>query len=331
MIGVRLAGSDAAAAKKTSEWQLRQKPVVILPKIDHSSFCPGFQVPGDVYPAEATQAEAMSMISQTVAAFLALQTNESQSTQAAALDVLRDKLAWTRKLLAPLQEAYKWEAGNNGGNHTYAPLCPIAQKMLAGDKAEGKVDVMNAIYKDDSHEFEHTRTGYTLEADGHLAVNVSGHNDYYSGISTSCLVPAQDIACKMTAAERIAQQLKLTGNSSPNCSDVNKYVLDLATRIMQESGDVANATLARFHAKGRGIFFGEDFSPIGNIGPLFVSGTIKIEDSSKGITISSIAIKNGIDSVIFPGVHYCKFVSPARIIDYMMTDSLKKESGCLNA
>jgi len=335
MIGVRLAGSDTAAANTTSgprglAWQMKEKPVVIMPKMDHSSFCPGFQVPGDVYPPEATQEEAMTMVSESVGAFLALNTDQSSDKQAAAVSTLTEKLAWTRKLLAPLEEAYKWEAGNNGGNHTYAPLCPVAQKMLAGSAADGKVDVVGSVYKDDSHQFEHTRTGYAVEADGHLAVNVSGHNDYYSGISTGCLVPASNIACKMTAAERIAQQLKLTGNSSPNCSDVNKYVVQLAEQILSQT-EAGNNTLARFKAKGRGIMFGDDFSPFGNIGPLFVKGSIKIEDSSKGITISSIAIKNGIDSAIFPGVHYCKFVSPARIIDYMMIDSLKKKSGCLNA
>merc|ERR1711871_1258642 len=103
----------------------------------------------------------------------------------------------------------------------------------------------------------------------------------------------------------------------------------MAKEFLQSTA-VGKTTLARFMAKGRGIFFGEDFSPFGNIGPLFVKGTIKIDDSAAGITISSIAIKSGIDSWIFPGVHYCKFVSPARIIDYMMIDSLKTESGCLN-
>jgi len=202
--------------------------------------------------------------------------------------------------------------------------------MLAGDKAEGKIDIETAIYKDDSHQFEHTRTGYRVEAGGRLAVNVSGHCDYYSGIKTGCLVPAADIACKMTSAERVAQQLNLTGNNSPNCSVVNEFMLSVAKTILSKS-EVGNATLARFEAKGRGIMFGEDFSPFMNIGPLFVKGSIKIEDSDKGITVSSIAIKNSLDSAIFPGVHYCKFVSPARLIDYIMIDSLKPKSGCLNA
>jgi len=39
--------------------------------------------------------------------------------------------------VAPIEEGYKWEAGVNGGNHTYAPLCAVAQHLLAGDKVVG--------------------------------------------------------------------------------------------------------------------------------------------------------------------------------------------------
>jgi len=305
---------------------------VILPKIDHSSFCPGFQVPGDVYPAEATKAEAMPVIGKTVASFLSLHTEQDPAVQSAAVDFLAEKLVWTRKLLAPLKAAYDLEAGSNSANSSrfsYAPLCAVGQVMLAGDKAQDKVGIDLDIYKSDSHEFEHTRTTYKM-VDGRLMLNVSGHDDYYSGITSGCLVPASNVGCKMTSSDRIAQQLKIEGNSSPNCSEVNHYIVEQAMEILNLT-ETGQATLARYKARGRGIFFGDDFSPFENIGPLFVSGSIKIEDSAKGITISSIAIKNSLDSAIFPGVHYCKFVSPARVIDYMMIDSLKEKSGCLNA
>merc|ERR1711865_44388 len=331
MIGVRLKGSDSAAAKysagNSTVFQLTKKPVVILPGLDHSSFCPGFKVPGDVFTAEASKEAALTAASETIAAFLSLQTD---GVSEPALQLLADKLAWTRLLLAPLEEAYGWENGNNNGNYSDAPLCAVAQRMLAGDKGQADIDILNAIYKQDGHEFEHTRTTYVAEAGGRLGLNVSGHNDYYSGIKVGCLVPAHNVGCKMTSAERIAQQLNLTANSSPNCIDVNKHALQLATDILGKT-TTGKATLARFKAKGRGVFFADDFSPFENIGPLFIKGSIKIDDSSKGITISSIAIKNGLDSPIFAGVHYCKFVSPARLIDYMMIDSLKPASGCLNA
>merc|ERR1719353_1423595 len=136
-MGVRLAGSDSAAPSggaNASAWRLTNKAVVILPRIDHSSFCPGFQVPGDVFPAEASQKEAMAAIGASVGAFLALHTPQSAAVQAAAYDLLAEKLAWTRLLLAPLQAAYKYEAGSNdiSGNDKTAPLCPVAQKLMAG-------------------------------------------------------------------------------------------------------------------------------------------------------------------------------------------------------
>lgn len=39
--------------------QIMNKPVAIIPGIDHSDFCPGFQVPGDVYPSDVTTDQAM--------------------------------------------------------------------------------------------------------------------------------------------------------------------------------------------------------------------------------------------------------------------------------
>ena len=54
MIGVRLKGSDGAAANhsagNSTVFQLTKKPVVILPGLDHSSFCPGFQVATNASP-----------------------------------------------------------------------------------------------------------------------------------------------------------------------------------------------------------------------------------------------------------------------------------------
>merc|ERR1719199_328212 len=105
MIFERLKMSDNATAHSTvkapmtkAEWQMTNKPVVILPRLDHSSFCPGFQVPGDAF-----QAEAMAAISETVAAFLALHTDPSPATKEGAMAPLAEaKLAWTRDLLAPL-------------------------------------------------------------------------------------------------------------------------------------------------------------------------------------------------------------------------------------
>ena len=68
--------SDTWAAENggiNSEAHVTQKPVVFLEGADHSDFCPGFQVPGDIYPSEITKDHAMSIIGDQVSAFLNIQ------------------------------------------------------------------------------------------------------------------------------------------------------------------------------------------------------------------------------------------------------------------
>lgn len=43
---------------------VEKSAVLILPSIDHSNFCPGFQVPGDIFPSEVDEETATKEISQ---------------------------------------------------------------------------------------------------------------------------------------------------------------------------------------------------------------------------------------------------------------------------
>jgi len=89
--------------------------------------------------------------------------------------------------------------------------------------------------------------------------------------------------------------------------------------------------MARHKFNERPICFKKDFTAPGNIGPLFVKETMSIKDKGTCLEVSSMRLgPQALTSHIFPGVHYCKLLSPARVIDYYMTDSLKAISGCLN-
>jgi hypothetical protein len=47
--------SDKAAQQNGgvgSDWQMTEKPVAILKGLNHSDFCPGFEVPGDIFPSD---------------------------------------------------------------------------------------------------------------------------------------------------------------------------------------------------------------------------------------------------------------------------------------
>lgn len=115
-------------------------PVIILPGLNHSSFCPGTDVKGDIFPAEAFQDLALQLIGETVAAFLGLHTDSAQDLNT-SLNLLTSKMLWTRELLAPMDDAYELEAGvNSERTDSTSPLCELAQKTEAG-VAYDKVDI----------------------------------------------------------------------------------------------------------------------------------------------------------------------------------------------
>ena len=70
---------------------MTQKPVLILKGMDHSSFCPGFQVPGDIFPADITDSSmANQIIGGVTANFLHLHTNQNDERKSEALEYLRE-------------------------------------------------------------------------------------------------------------------------------------------------------------------------------------------------------------------------------------------------
>jgi len=83
VIGLRFKDTETAALShsQTELWSLTNCPVVIIPGIDHSSFCPGTIVPGDIYPADVDQSAGLALIGDTIAAFLTLHTAGADQTE----------------------------------------------------------------------------------------------------------------------------------------------------------------------------------------------------------------------------------------------------------
>lgn len=339
--------SDKAAQANDavySDWQMINKPVLILKGMDHSDFCPGFQVPGDVYPSAITDKAVSNQLIGTVTAdFLHLQTSQSEGLKESSLKSLREQSEWTREsLLKPMTDAIDYLEGSVDGGQ--APWCEIVQPELVGfqNYADRERLSINSIYKVESHAFEHTRVRYdSIDAgSGYESVfNVSGHNQYYGtsalDISESCLYPAKELGCKMASSDRVAEQMHLAGgtyNNTLTCMDMNKIAYDTAIHYLQKTSAGQDA-LERFEERGRPICFTPDFNAPGNIGPLWVANSMTIKDDDKNQCLQVASLKLGpqsLNSLIFPGVHYCKLLSPARVIDYIMIDSLKAKSGCLN-
>ena len=349
-LNVELDGGLARPGKISTWWRqflqirnssgdlaIRSKPVVVLPQLNHSNFCPGFNVPGDLM-AEVPQAEASSLIADTVAAFLLLHTSSKSTRQSQsqhnALKLLESQVQWTQQLMTPYLKAQAWE--RDPMNHSVSlegtsPFCALAQRSLAGLDHEDnlKLEVLDGFHIS-SPNLEHCHPNWTAvtadrpQEEQKLLVRSCSHTNYYADLSnTGKFTAALEIGCKMLAATRIEEQLKVKAlqNHLP-CAEMNKLAVQLAEQL------AASSTLKRYKAKGKKWCFLPDSSSLA--GPVWVfHDRLQLQENKSCMSVQSPAMLTELDAKIYPGIHYCKLLSPARALDWMMTDSLKSGSGDL--
>eukprot|EP00928_Gymnodinium_smaydae_P037776 TRINITY_DN26185_c0_g1_i1.p1 TRINITY_DN26185_c0_g1~~TRINITY_DN26185_c0_g1_i1.p1 ORF type:complete len:531 (+),score=96.81 TRINITY_DN26185_c0_g1_i1:54-1646(+) len=310
----------ALVESQGEEYTTHNKPVVILPKLNHTNFCPGFDVPGDL-PAEVDLSTATSIIGESVAAFLKIQIGGAG--KAAAVSFLADKIAWTKKFMEGYLLAQQMErdvSHTQGSPEGTSSFCAKAQHIIAGlsDADDSKLSVIDGFHESNSN-LEHCHPNWTV-AEDKLTVRSCSHTDYYSDVAnTGTITAASEIACKMLSADRVAQQLNTTvATAKVDCVAINKHAVKVA------EGLAAPSTLARYNAKGRGWCFLPDAETFQDIGPLWVfKDALALKETDKCMEVTAASLKTTLDGRIYPGNHYCKVLSPARVLDWMMTDSLK--------
>jgi hypothetical protein len=352
-LGAELDGGGAKPSRMTLWWNqfqefataqgmekaLALKPVIIVPGMDHSDFCPGFAVPGDL-PSEIDQTTALSLIGSHAAAFLNLHSDQSAAVVQKANALLTASVGVTQKLLDPIIQALDMEVDGGEGlvgvvTANHSKWCEEAQKVMVGDLADRllPIDTYFPVAPDPPPSLEHCHNNYTLDnstTPASLKVTTCSHADYEKGTAgpnTEVNAGAHQLACKMISRERAAQQLGTgegyTGEVKNACKLVNQAAIDRAMELVAKG---APATMARYKQKGRSICLGDDFNAPGNIGPLWVKGSIKMSDNATCLSVASLSEFSGIGSKIYPGVHYCKLLSPARVAEWIYTNSMHAPS-----
>jgi len=333
-LNVELDGGMARPGKTTVWWRqflalnqsqpesaLLDKPVMVLPGLNHSDFCPGFDVPGDLM-AEVTQEEATKTIGQYVAAYLATQIMRS-SPPADAVEKLRQGVTWTNSLLSPYLRAEGMTVDRNNlkyGGEGSSQLCEMAQHAIANllPKYDDRMVVGDAFHTSSSN-LEHCHPNYTKTNDGTIYVQTCSHTDYYVDIdNTGSIEAPKEVACKLLSYDRVAQQLNLTAEPYMDCKKVNEGVVQMAMGMAQPH------SLKRYMDKGKQFCFLPDAPTFGSIGPVWVfKDAISMSENATCMRVQSPVLYSSISSPIYPGNMYCKFLTPERVLDWMMTDSLK--------
>ena len=228
-----------------------------------------------------------------------------------------------------------------GEGGQYSPVCEKAQEILAGFEEsdwervsigrgcdlETFDDTRSCAYLNETSDLEHSRSQYEVvdtSSPTQLKVNVSAHADYYSDfMNTGSFTASKQVACKMLTGARMAEQLGIEypyETSKNTCKEVNQWSIDTAMELLE-----GTAALKRFEERGKPICLADDFDAYFSAGPAWIKESLQYKEGDDCMEVSSVKIDTALDSKLFPGVHYCKLLSPARVIDWIFTDAYEKK------
>lgn len=305
-----------------------RKAVLVVPGMDHSQFCSPFNVSGDIEP-EISNAEALRVASTLAAAWIDVVSIETNSV---AYDpsqhILDYSERFTRPITAAFREARLLEQTN---------LCSDMQLKLIQNfpvSSQEQVGPVLTTVVDSSAGLEHSHTSFNLTRDGRLALLTVLYAYYPQQKSfnpVEILSPtysgAKDISCKLVSADRIAQQLNVSGmypEAMPNitCKKLNEYSVERARNLLELHYPAA---LNRFERRGRSFVYIDDESTF--MGPqwAFLSA-LKFKpgkEPASSVQVQSPRLYSNIKSKIWPGNMYCKVLSPAKAVEWIQTTGLQ--------
>lgn len=115
------------------------------------------------------------------------------------------------------------------------------------------------------------------------------------------------------------------------CQKVNERMYQLAIDIVEPR------RLDFYERYGVKMVFGEDLSALLPGGPFWVYSPLRFEKKTtngvKEMVVSSFGLGISLDTAFqtfsqyVPGMHYCKVISPARVVEWIYTDSLRDRLG----
>eukprot|EP00411_Alexandrium_monilatum_P117398 CAMPEP_0175669124 /NCGR_PEP_ID=MMETSP0097-20121207/18975_1 /TAXON_ID=311494 /ORGANISM="Alexandrium monilatum, Strain CCMP3105" /LENGTH=495 /DNA_ID=CAMNT_0016975643 /DNA_START=47 /DNA_END=1534 /DNA_ORIENTATION=- len=293
-----------------------QKLPLIVEGMDHSQFCPPFQVAGDLVP-EISNDAATGIIGDVVAAWLDAVT--SHGSDSAAVHLLQGYAQKTAPMAAPFIKASKLDE----------TWCSSAQALMAHSPDALRVV---AEHRYDSANLEHCHPNATMSA-GVLMATVCDYRFYsYLNRTIPDYAPtyegAQDISCKMLSEDKIATMLgepavDMSSDEVVNkCRLLNQRAFDAAKSLVTKDWPKA---VERFGAQGKRVTFKEDSQAF--MGPQWVLTGLSFKESDEEVAITSEALISPLTSSFYPGSHYCKLLAPSKAVEFIMSHALTKRYG----
>ena len=327
---------------------LAKFPVMLVRGLSHLQFASG--KPPDLVRArdlkpEISQDDAHEIVAGYINDFIRVQLGDKTG-----LMPLVDSLHYTGVFFAPLIAAFEME-----GYYRFKPPCnsnPVtsacskgspwseqAQKMMGGltNAKLNDTDAFHPVWQINPVHLPHVNSNCTAPTSAcTLLTNTVTQNVYEAGLELDTGFvesSAHEMRVKLKSRQAV---LIAAGHKDVYFNETDKP--SLCKLINQASYNWAlqnadNITAQRFQKYGVQMIMGEDEGPY-NEGPLWIWKPLdyKTSKDSSGrqvLTVRSIMMKTPINYPIAAaaGMHYCKLLSPARALEWMYVDGLRKYYG----
>ncbi len=319
-------------------------PVAVIQGMSHLQFASG--EPSDVMKKYDLKPEVnATMAHQTTARLMSLFVELTLSNQSiAGLMLVAVETAGT--FLQPLLEAYQLE-----GSSFFKPPCnedpptPLCQVGCAWTEramvAMAELPKVNINDTDTIHPaaellltFHHPKIFNSCPSPiehCNLTLSSVSENVYYKQATDSGLVP--NSACEIRAKLKSRQSVMLAAgmkNVDFNVSDAGSRCMKINQLVYDWALDRADPRARkRFELSGVPLHMGEDKGSLGNGGlwiylPMQYSQTQDSHGKAL-LEVRSIQLKTDVKYPvgIFAGVHYCKLLSPAKVMEWIYVDGLR--------
>ncbi|KAI6653218.1 hypothetical protein LOD99_3743 [Oopsacas minuta] len=328
-------------------------PLVIIGGINHAQYFSGepnsFIQKNDL-KSEITKLDGFNIISQVIVEYI---ENYEDLDSSQILKTLRE---WTEEFIAPLITAFHME-----GYYQFKPACynkslenanintcghgspwsNRGQIIMGGLNATKLRNV--SLQNDDNFHRVYTVTPVHLPIVNNtcsgdipcILHSITVSENYYERFDNVLdtgfyAESALEIKCKMSSRQRIWEKAGLKDvnfnktDLGDICKAINQVSLDYSKSI------TAKRTLARYNIKGVPFVMGPDLGPY-NEGPLWIWHYMNYKavnrDGKNEIFVQSPMMRTSTDYPIASarGFHYCKLLSPARVLEHIYIDSLRTE------
>ena len=320
-------------------------PVIIVRGMTHFQFASGEPSPlikdNDFRP-EISHDQAQANVAALVSNFIAVTLGDTSQ-----LPALKTAVTNTGIFLQPIIEAYLLEASykfktpcyENPPSPSCQVGCPWTQSAMVtmGELPSGKLHDTDEIHPASEilPKFHHPAIfNKCSKPDSSCIVQLSSvsENIYDKDVSDNGLTPnsAKEIRAKLKSRQSVMIAAGFedvdfnVSDAGSRCKTINQQVYNWA---LENSGPI---TVSRFKEFGVQFVMGEDRGCLDNGGlwiylPMVYSQS---KNSTGGdiVIVESIQMKTPVTYKIgiFAGMHYCKLLSPARAMEWMYVDGLRK-------